>query len=45
MKVRLPIVEAPRLRRLLSRENVTAAAVLPSYDGVVKAIEQAREAR
>jgi len=39
-KICLPIEEAPRLLRLLSREGVDAASLFPNYDGVVAAITE-----
>jgi hypothetical protein len=36
----LPIAQSGRLLKLLAREGVTAASVLPGYDGVVEAVRE-----
>lgn len=42
-KLTLPLAESLDLLRLLAKENVTAASVFPSYDGVVRAINEGRD--
>jgi len=42
-KFTLPVLEASELLRLLAKENVTAASIFPSYDGVVQAMNEMRE--
>jgi hypothetical protein len=42
LKLTAPSAEAGSLLALLARENMTAASVFPNYDGVVRAIEEAR---
>lgn len=42
LKFTMPVLEAAELLRLLAKENVTAATVFPSYDGVVEAINETR---
>jgi hypothetical protein len=38
----LPIKEADELLRLLAKENVTAAALFPGWDGVIRALNESR---
>lgn len=42
-KFTLPVLEASELLRLLAKENITAASIFPSYDGVVQAMSETRE--
>jgi hypothetical protein len=42
-KFTLPVLEASELLRLLAKENVTAASIFPSYDGVVQAMNETRK--
>jgi hypothetical protein len=42
-KFTLPVLEASELLRLLAKENITAASIYPSYDGVVQAMNETRE--
>lgn len=39
-QIRLPIEESPRLLHLLALQGVTAATMLPGFDGVVKALSE-----
>lgn len=45
LKLTMPHAEAPALMAQLAAENVTAASVFPTYDGVVQAINEARDWR